>query len=163
MTSRIIQAFAFALLSIVATGQAFAEASENHAITVAHPWARATPPIEPVNAAAYMIINNQSDKDIRVTGVSTPIAQTASLHQSLTVDGQMRMRALPDGLAVPAGGSVKLEPKGYHVMMMSLDEPLKVGDSFPVTLTFADSESAGASIVVDVQVRDERPASHSSH
>ncbi|MCK7498794.1 MAG: copper chaperone PCu(A)C [Comamonadaceae bacterium] len=35
------------------------------------------------------------------------------------------MRALPDGLALPAGKAVELKPGGYHVMLMDLKQPLK--------------------------------------
>jgi copper(I)-binding protein len=50
------------------------------------------------------------------------------------------MRMVEGGIPIPAGKTVKLEPGGYHLMLKKLKEPLKEGDSVPVTLTF---EKAG--------------------
>lgn len=57
------------------------------------------------------------------------------------------MRAMT-AMDVPAGGKLELKPGGYHVMMLDLKQPLKVGDKVPLTLTF---EKAG-SILVSVDV-----------
>lgn len=160
MTVRSITAPAFFLLGALIAGPSGAgDQTDRDGVIVAQPWVRATPPVEPINAAAYMVIRNHSDRNVRVTGVSTPLSDNASLHQSLTVDGQMRMQALPDGLVIPSGQTVKLEPIGYHIMMNGLDEPLKVGDSFPLTLNFAETEA----LTVDVQVLRERPMDDSNH
>ena len=35
------------------------------------------------------------------------------------------------------GGSVQLAPGGVHLMLIDLKEPLKQGETFPLTLTFA--------------------------
>ena len=51
---------------------------------------------------------------------------------------------------VPAGGTVMLEPGGYHVMLMQLAEPLVTGATFEVTLSF---ENAG-DMTVSVEVRE---------
>ena len=37
---------------------------------------------------------------------------------------------------IPAGQTVKLEPGGYHVMIMNLSADLKAGDTVELTLTF---------------------------
>ena len=50
---------------------------------------------------------------------------------------------------MPAGGTVSFAPGGYHVMLMNLVAPLEVGQSVPVTLTFA---TAGE-ITVNAEVR----------
>jgi copper(I)-binding protein len=159
MTSRAIQALLLTLLGIFPVSQASGETDQQSAVTVIQPWARATPPVQPINGAAYMVIRNQSAKDIRVTGVTSPIAASLSLHRSETVEGQVRMLALPEGLAVPTGESVTLEPMGYHIMMRSLDMPLKAGESFALTLNFADQ----ASVVVEVQILTESPQTDSHH
>ena len=53
--------------------------------------------------------------------------------------GVMKMRAV-DKLALPAGKPVDLKPGGYHVMLMDLKQPLKEGETVPVTLTFVDKD-----------------------
>jgi threonine dehydrogenase-like Zn-dependent dehydrogenase len=54
-------------------------------------------------------------------------------------NGVMKMRAIPK-LALPAGKTVDLKPGGYHVMLMDLTQPLKDGETVPVTLIFADKD-----------------------
>jgi len=48
----------------------------------------------------------------------------------------MKMRALPAGLALPAGQTVELKPGGYHVMLLDLKGQVKEGDTVPLTLVF---------------------------
>ena len=89
--------------------------------------------------AFYVTIVNTGGAD-RLVAVASPVAGKAELHESAMADGVMRMRGVA-GLAIPAGGTVKLAPGGYHVMLVALTQPLTVGQSVPVTLTF---EKAGA-------------------
>ncbi len=63
--------------------------------------------------------------------------------------GMMTMREV-DRIEVPAGETVVFEPGGYHVMLLDLAEPLEVGDTVEVTLTF---ERAG-DVVVTAEVRE---------
>ena len=56
-------------------------------------------------------------------------------------------------LDLPAGQTVNLEPGGYHVMLIDLAEPLVEGESFEVTLDFAEAEN----LTVEVVVRTEAP------
>jgi hypothetical protein len=82
--------------------------------------------------------------------VDTSVAGMAQLHEStMGADGMMMMNAVPS-IEVPANASVSLEPGGYHVMLMSLAEPLVAGAEFDLTLEF---EGAG-DVVVTVTVRD---------
>lgn len=67
-------------------------------------------------------------------------------------DGMMGMREV-DEIPVPAGGTVALEPGGYHVMLIDLAAPLEVGTTFELTLEFAKA----GTIVVEAEVRDEAP------
>jgi copper(I)-binding protein len=53
-----------------------------------------------------------------------------------TENGVMTMRKLPDGLEVPAGGSIALKPGSFHLMLMGLKQPLREGGTFHGTLTF---------------------------
>jgi copper(I)-binding protein len=55
-------------------------------------------------------------------------------------NGVMEMRELTDGLAIPAGATVALNPGGDHIMFVDLKHPVKPGDVIHTTLTF---EKAG--------------------
>ncbi|MEO0946481.1 MAG: copper chaperone PCu(A)C, partial [Pseudomonadota bacterium] len=54
------------------------------------------------------------------------------------------MREIDQGLPIPAGATVSLEPGGYHLMFMGLEGPLVEGERFEATLIF---EKAGAMVV----------------
>jgi copper(I)-binding protein len=125
-------------------------------------FTRATLPNAPVGGG-YLTITNKGTSDDRLVSVSTPVAGTSQIHQ-MKMDGDvMKMNALPDGLVIPAGGTVRLEPGGYHLMFMDLQEPLVEGQSLSVTLTF---EKAGT---VELQLPIGSPAAkgpatdHSKH
>jgi copper(I)-binding protein len=65
---------------------------------------------------------------------------------------EMTMRPI-DGLDLPAGTAVVLEPGGYHIMLLDLVAPLELGTEVSLTLTF---EQAGEQ-TVSVPVLAEAP------
>ena len=68
--------------------------------------------------------------------VSTSVAGKTEIHQMKMADGKMEMRPVPDGIEIPANGTVALEPMGYHLMLMELKGPLQKGETFAGSLTF---------------------------
>ncbi|MFM8856421.1 MAG: copper chaperone PCu(A)C [Actinomycetota bacterium] len=68
------------------------------------------------------------------------------------MSGEMTMRPV-SSVVLPAGETVMLMPGGYHIMLLDLAAPLEVGQTFDVTLTFANAGTK----VVTVEVRDEAP------
>ena len=64
------------------------------------------------------------------------------------------MRALPNGLELPAGKTVELKPGGYHVMLMDLKRSLKAGDVVPVTLVVEGADKKRETIDLNIEVRD---------
>jgi periplasmic copper chaperone A len=104
-------------------------------ITVDDPFARAS--AGPAKAgAAFMTLKNTGPTGDVLTGASAPVAQQAELHAHIKDGDVMRMREV-EQVDVPAGGTVRLEPGGLHVMLIGLKAPLKEGETFPLTLTFA--------------------------
>ena len=102
-------------------------------------YARATPPGAPVGGA-FLTIANSGAED-RLVAVRAPeISDDAQIHEMAMQGEVMQMRALPDGLTIPAGGTVELKPGGYHIMFMDLKKPLAEGATLVVTLEF---EKAG--------------------
>jgi len=74
-----------------------------------------------------------SPRNVTLVGFSSPVAGVAELHE-MKMDGDvMRMNAI-ESLPLPAGKPVSLQPGGHHLMLMSLKQPLKVGEKVPVTL-----------------------------
>ena len=106
-------------------------------LAISDAWAR--PTISTSQAAAvYLTVRNDGDAPDRLTSVTTDIG-SASLHQSGTTNGIMRMRALV-AVPVPAHGSSKLAPGGMHIMIEGLRAPLRSGEQFKVKLGFERSE-----------------------
>jgi len=127
-------ALAFAAL-LLAPRLALAGQAATGNITVEGAWSRATPGGAEV-AAGYLTIVNHSDVADRLVSASTAIAGKTEIHQMKMSDGKMEMRPLPDGIEIPAKGTVALEPMGYHLMLMQLKHPLEKGETFAGSLTF---------------------------
>lgn len=108
-------------------------------IEIEHPWARATPGGATVGGG-YVVLKNTGTTPDRLVSATAPFAGKVEIHEMAMTNGVMTMRPLPDGLAIPAGGTVTLKPGSYHIMFMQLKQPLKEGESVDGTLTF---EKAG--------------------
>jgi copper(I)-binding protein len=104
-------------------------------LTIAQPWSRATPKGAQVGAA-YLTIRNGGAAADRLTGATSDTVGEAQVHEMSMTDGVMKMRELPKGLEIPAGGSVELKPNSYHLMLMKLKKPLEKGDTLHLTLSF---------------------------
>lgn len=108
-------------------------------LVLASPWSRATPGGAKIGAGFVTIENKGGQPDRLIAGAS-PIAGKIEIHEMSVERGVMRMRLLPKGLAIPAGGKVELKPGGYHIMFIDLKRPLVKGQAVKATLTF---EKAG--------------------
>ena len=75
----------------------------------------------------------------RLLSASSPQANLVQIHESRIESGMMMMHQLEEGLPLPAGQAVELKPGGNHIMLLAVAEPLKAGDSVPLTLTFASA------------------------
>jgi len=104
------------------------------AIKIENAYVRATAPGQPA-AGAFMKIENSGSAD-QLVSASSPAAGEVQLHQMSMEGNVMKMGQVKD-IAVPANGSVDLKPGGYHIMLMNIKAPLKVGETVPVKLKFA--------------------------
>lgn len=134
-----------AALALTALQPVFAhDASPVH---VEQPWARATPPGAKV-AGAFAVIENHGSTPDRLVSATAEIAGRVEIHEMAVTDGVMTMRPLPDGLPIPADGSVELKPGSYHLMLMDLAGPLKDGEHVAGTLTFEKAGTVPVEFVV---------------
>jgi hypothetical protein len=128
----------FALTALFAlSGAAMAHDGPIH---VEHAFARASASPVAKTGAAYVTITNKGDTADRLIGVEGDAAKMLQIHTTEMTNGVMSMKEVEGGLEVPAGGMIKLEPGGNHVMMMGLKAPLVEGETLPLTLVF---EKAG--------------------
>ena len=115
-------------------------------VVVERPWARATP-AGAKTGAAYLTVTNNGKSTEHLVGASTPVADKVQFHEATEENGIARMRELRTIEIAPAG-KVILKPGHIHVMMIGLKEPLKEGQTFPLTLEFEKAGKVG--VVVSV-------------
>jgi len=144
-------------LAIVALGACTVTAWAGDAPVVSDAWARATPPGVDVGAA-YMVIQGGKQAD-RLVAASSDRAAMVHLHTVEEQDGMAKMRAI-DAVDVPAGQRVTLAPKSTHLMLMGLDSALVAGQTFVVTLGFAESGEQSVTVTVKSATATDDHAHH---
>lgn len=107
------------------------------------------PGMNGVNTAAFMVLENTGNEDDRLVSAQSDVASAVEIHLSEMKDGIMSMRPV-DGVEIPAGEQVKLEPGGYHVMLIGIIQDLKTGEIVSLQLNF---EKAG-SVNIEAEVRN---------
>jgi copper(I)-binding protein len=130
--------FAALLVALSVSGQTDAQTAGANTIAVEHVWARATPAGAKAGAV-YMTVVNKSAIPDRLLGATTPVADKVQFHSVSEANGVSSMRELPT-MDIPPGAKVILKPGDTHVMLVGLKQPLKEGESIPLTLDF---EKAG--------------------
>lgn len=103
-------------------------------VTAADAWCRATP--AGAMAGACFVTLTASGDD-RLVSVSTDAADHVEIHTMSMDGGIMRMRELPDGLALPKGQAVRLSPGHEHLMIISPKAPMASDGALSLTLKFA--------------------------
>jgi copper(I)-binding protein len=150
-TSVTLVATSFSLVSASALAQA---------VDVQNAWARATVQGQKATGA-FMTLTAQSAG--RLVGVSSPVAGVVEVHEMKMEGDVMNMRALTEGLDLPAGKPVALKPGGYHVMLMDLKLPLQKDTSIPLTLRFKDAKGVESSLDIKLPVSQVAPAGGTKH
>ena len=147
-----------ASLSLMAAFGASAQDITKGDLVIAAPWSRATPAGAGV-AGGYLTITNKGLSAERLISFTTDLADQPEVHEMTNEGGVMKMRPLSKGLVIPAGATVKLEPGGYHLMLLKLKKPLTAGQRFKATLVF---EKAGP-VEVQFEVRAMGEAQKKGH
>lgn len=121
------------LLATLLSTVVLASAAQAQSVVVSAPWVRATA-AEQKATGAFMKL--AAPTAMRLVEVRSPVAGVVEIHEMAMEGDMMKMRAVPGGLDLPAGKVVELKPGGYHVMLMDLKQPVKTGDTVPLTLVF---------------------------
>lgn len=111
-------------------------------VTVDGAWARATVPNQSATGA-FMRLTAQ--KDVVLTGASSPVAGIVEVHEMWLDQGIMRMRAA-NRLALKAGQTIELKSGGLHIMMMDLKKQIKAGERVPLTLSFKAADGTVSTV-----------------
>jgi copper(I)-binding protein len=92
-------------------------------------------PASPDVAAAYFTVYNTTDTADTLVSVITGAGELAAIHTE--VNGSMQ--ETPNGIVIPAHGSVVFKPTTGHVMIEKLYGTLTAGQTVDLSLTFANA------------------------
>ncbi|MBF0123792.1 MAG: copper chaperone PCu(A)C [Magnetococcales bacterium] len=128
-----------------------ADAATEPPLQIETPWIRESPPGVPA-LAAYMVLTNNSDAAVQIKEITSPLFAKTELHETIQKDGVAMMQARKQ-FVIPARKTMKLQPGGYHIMLLNPQQPLRAGDKVPLAILLDN----GSKIALDVEVH---PASH---
>lgn len=131
-------------------------------VSVEGGYARAMLPGAQVGGG-YLTVSNGGATADRLVSASSPRAGAVSIHESSMEGGVMRMRMAQDGLMVPAGGTLQLDPAGAHLMFEGVAQPFREGESVPVTLQFEQAGAVEATLQVGAPNAAGAPDPHAAH
>ena len=137
---------AAALSLAIAVLASFATAATAGAPKVSGVWARTS---TEMMGAAYLTIKGTGTADKLVAAAAPKsLVKTTELHKTVMGSGGMMSMKPVKSIAIPAAGTVKLKPGGYHVMLIDLKKPLVAGATFPLVLTFANAGKKTVTVTV---------------
>lgn len=154
MLYRIIILAIIAILPLSVSAKDYKQGS----LTIKDPHAR--PTIGKIkNTAGYLKILNTGSEDDEIISVAAEIADLSEIHTHKMDNGTMMMMKVDKPITVPAGREVEFKSGGLHIMLMGLKTSLKLGESFPVTLTFKKQ----GKVTITMQVKKPDNFNHSHH
>jgi periplasmic copper chaperone A len=108
-------------------------------------WFRALPGKLP--AGGYFTAQNNTRRDIAITGARSDGCGTLMIHESSNKGGMTGM-AMVERVNVPAGGKIAFAPGGYHLMCESPTPKMKIGAKVPVLLNLSDGTAVAVAFAV---------------
>jgi len=114
-----------ALLPSLGAAGAWAHSYVLGSVEIGHPWAR---PTSARLGAAYCVLAIKGDGGDRLLGAQTRVAQRVELRDAAG-------EAVP-AVEISSGRPVVLRPGKPYLALVGLKQPLKLGESFPLTLRF---------------------------
>ena len=102
--------------------------------------------------AGFGRIDNHCPMPATIVSASSPAYGSVELHESKTVGGVSRMRAVPELRIAPDGAAV-LQPGGLHLMLMQPKSSLKAGSRVAIEFELKD----GRKLLGEFEVRKPAP------
>lgn len=163
------------VLLLVGLTPIVATAATPAGISISGQWMRALTSGLP--AAGYFTLTNGLDHPVQLISAASPACGSLTLHQTTLRHSMNAMSALdpanPEGgmqphdsmpggsmasmqavaaVPVPAHGSIRFTPGGYHLMCEQPSDAVRPGQAVPITLGLGD----GSRIAIDFPVRGPR-------
>ena len=121
-------------------------------ITIEGAWLR--PALENGTTAAYLDITNHTDNPITLTAITADFADMVQIHQTVVENDMAQMQHLERGLRIGAGETIRLQPGGYHIMLLNMRQNLDEGTTIPIAFAFDNGETT----IVEARVSNLAPA-----
>jgi copper(I)-binding protein len=126
-------------------------------IEVDMPYVRAPVPGHSMTAA-FLTLNNASEKDCRLTAASSSYAKKVEFHTHIHQDGMMKMRPV-DTIDAIAGSSIAFKPGGLHLMLFGI----KHGDIPSAEITISTDKCGDISFTAPIKSIKSKPAEAMHH
>ena len=117
-------------------------------IIVKDEWARVTPS---GSGSVYMTIENDGYQDDTLTSAISDEAEMTMIHQTVREENIAKMIHVMGGIDLPKGKIIKLEPGGYHLMLMGIEKNLTLNDRIRITLSFKNNENIEISPIIKIR------------
>jgi copper(I)-binding protein len=137
-------------LAVLTITMALGSSAYAQEISVKDAWVRATVPGQKATGAFMELI---ATRDTALVSAASPVAGVVEIHEMVMDGTVMKMRAMAR-LDLPGGKKVELKPGGYHVMLLDLKQPLRKGDTVPLTLRTEGKDQKAQTIEIKAEVRD---------
>jgi periplasmic copper chaperone A len=144
--------YIFSILAAVLCTMQLAMASD---IKVMNATAKASlTPTAKTGVVYFSVISHGSVED-RLMSVSTPVAASAEIHETMIDGDVMKMRELANGWEIVPGRIYDMKPGGTHVMLMGLKAPLKINEKIQLDLMFEKAGKVSVEAIVGDAVTGE--------
>ena len=123
----------------------------------------ATPDASPIGTqntgtgAVYLTITNRGASPERLISAKSEAAQSVEIHTMKLEGGVMTMSELVDGLDIPGGETLTLDPDNLHLMLVNLNHDLTPGSMFDVELTFDTLGVVTVTAIVGIEAPTDQP------
>jgi|JI9StandDraft_2_1071091.scaffolds.fasta_scaffold290634_2 copper(I)-binding protein len=113
--------------------------------------------------AGYMLIKNETNKDINLLKAESDISKVVELHTVNMENGVMKMRQVKS-ILIKANSSIELKPGSFHIMFIGLKSPLKKDEKKKIRLVFDNGQKENLEMQVqDIEISKEGKNEHTHH
>ncbi|AGT09730.1 copper chaperone PCu(A)C [Paracoccus aminophilus] len=140
-----LAAFAQSTEAPAAAAKALPGFGANSDISVSDGYARTT---GKGSGSGYAHLQNRSDRECHLNGVTSTAAARTELHTNREDDGVMKMEKV-EQITLAPGGEDGLTRGGNHVMFTGFHQKFVEGDQIPLTLDFGDCGTVAITLPVD--------------
>jgi copper(I)-binding protein len=99
-------------------------------------WSR--PGLHQGNSGVFFVIENATPGDDTLLYADSEVASAVEIHRTVQ-EGEVMKMVFQESVPVPARSQVEFKPGDLHVMLIGLVRDLAPGDTFNLTLHFAQA------------------------